>query len=190
MIFGLLLAAATASPSFDCSRARTGVEKLICASAELSELDREEARLYRLAMAGPAPRQARAAPRQRVFLKERDACADHRSGELLVECIRDAYLGDIAELRRLFPLGSGQDGLSSGPIRYSCDEGYPDAYVTRFRFPRAQAYVTIPAVNEGQPLLAAEDDPQRLVGRYSNGMVLEPGGARLRLNARICTPAH
>ena len=187
MIFELLLAAAIPLPSFDCRQARTQVEHVICASAILSELDQEEARLYRLAMAGPARQRRRALSRQREFLKERDSCAEHRSGEALVDCIRDSYLGEVAELRRLFPLGTDRNGLSAGPVRYQCDGGYPDAYVTRFRFPRAQAYIVIPAVNEGQPLLAGEDDPQRLFGRYINGMILEPGDARLRLNARICT---
>jgi uncharacterized protein YecT (DUF1311 family) len=70
----LLLLAAAAAPSFDCARARGAVEQAICASAALAELDREEARLYRLARAVPQARREALRDRQRAFLAERDSC--------------------------------------------------------------------------------------------------------------------
>ena len=41
--------AETASPSFDCGRARTAVEKLICSDPDLARADRELAEGYRIA---------------------------------------------------------------------------------------------------------------------------------------------
>ena len=188
MILWLLQLAVAATPSFDCRRARTDIERTICASSELAALDREEARLYRLALAGPRAQRPRVVARQREFLSDRESC--HESAAPLSDCLRDAYQGDIGELRRLFGLSRDAAGLSSGPVQFHCDGGYPDAFVTRFRTTPAQAYVTIPRLNEGQPLLAASARGGPLVGRYDTGQILEASGARLRLNARICTPAR
>lgn len=189
MIFALLQVAAGATgPSFDCGRARTEIEQAVCANAELAALDREEARLYRLALAGPPAQRRRAAARQREFLQARDECS--RMAPTVDDCIRTQYLGDIAELRRLYAPGRGADGLSLAPVRYRCDEGFSDAYVTRFRLTPAQAYVTLVRVNEGQPLVASPASEGRLVGRYDTGQILEPDGSLLRINARICTPAR
>ena len=76
MIFAAL-ALAIGAPSFDCGRASTIVEKMICADAELAALDRAIARLY----AG-VPRADRTGNRvgglwrkQADWLKERDHCA-------------------------------------------------------------------------------------------------------------------
>lgn len=188
MILWLLQLAAAATPSFDCRRARTDIEQAICASSELAALDREEARLYRLALAGPPAQRRRVVARQREFLSDRDSCRE--SGATLSDCLRDTYQGDIAELRRLYGLSGDAAGLSSGPVHFRCDGGYPDAFVTRFRTTPAQAYVTIPRLNEGQPLIAASVRGGSLVGRYDTGQILEASGTRLRLNARICTPAR
>ncbi|MGI9571434.1 MAG: lysozyme inhibitor LprI family protein [Desulfobulbia bacterium] len=43
-------ASAYASPSFDCAKASTKVEKIICDSADLSELDSELAEAYKIAL--------------------------------------------------------------------------------------------------------------------------------------------
>ena len=182
----LLLQVAATGPSFDCGRARTDIERTICASRELAALDREEARLYRIVLAGPPPQRREAVARQRQFLRDRDECPE--SAAPLDECLRDTYQGDIGELRRVFGLLGDSAGLSSGPVRYRCDGGYPDAFVTRFRTTPAQAYVTVPTLNEGQPLVAAGARDGSLAGRYATHYVLEAGGSRLRIGARICTP--
>ena len=186
MILWLLQLAAAATPSFDCRRARTDIEHAICASSELATLDREEA--SSTDWRWPPAQRRRVVARQREFLSDRDSCRE--SAPALSDCLRDTYQGDIGELRRLFGLSRDAAGLSSGPIQFHCDGGYPDAFVTRFRTTPAQAYVSIPRLNEGQPLLAASARGGPLVGRYDTGQILEAGGSRLRLNARICTPAR
>ena len=182
----LLLQAAATGPSFDCGRARTDIERTICASSELAALDREEARLYRIVLAGPPPQRRDAVERQRQFLKDRDDCRE--SAAPLDECLRDTYLWDIGELRRVFGLLGDEAGLSSGPVRYRCDGGYPDIFVTRFRTTPEQAQATVVTLNEGQPLLADASHEGRLIGRYATHYVLERDGSQLRSGARICSP--
>jgi hypothetical protein len=55
--------------------------------------------------------------------------------------------------------------------------------------PSLQAYLSIPAQNEGQPLLMSEDGEPRYVGRYATDMIYELRASRVRVGARICTPA-
>ncbi|MBV9881851.1 MAG: DUF1311 domain-containing protein [Sphingomonadaceae bacterium] len=187
-MIGLLLwlAAAAAQPSFDCARARGAIEPAICASEELAALDREEARLYRLALAGAPTRQQSLVARQRRFLDERDECGG--SYEPLGECVRNAYLGDIADLRRLSAAGRDRDGPSSGPLHFRCDGDYPDIYVTLFALSPRQAYVSVPSVNEGQPMVAGNAGAL-YVGRYATGWTYDPAARRVRIDARICLEA-
>ncbi len=183
----LQLAAATAAPSFDCAKARSEVEHAICASAAVAELDREEARLYRIARGVPNARRGELVARQREFLEERDGCTE--SAAPLDECLRNAYLGDIAVLRRVSGLADDNEGLSFGPNRFACDSGYPDVYVTVFLTEPEQGWIDIPSLNEGQPLVADPAKPQVLVGRYATDMVYDIDRATVRIGQRICTSA-
>jgi uncharacterized protein YecT (DUF1311 family) len=81
----LALPATAGGASFDCTKAATSVEKLICGSAELSALDSRMAKRY-----GDAVRRSVNAPalrrQQRDWLRDvRDRCKDEA-------CISDAYL--------------------------------------------------------------------------------------------------
>ena len=186
----LQLAAAAAAPSFDCAKARSPVEHAICASAGLAELDREEARLYRLARAAPQARLEQLRARQRAFLAERDSCAADGAGPL-DECLRNAYLGDIAELRRTAGLADEVQGLSFGPNRFTCDEGYPDAYVVVFLTEPEQGWLSIPALEEAQPLVDTDPgETQVLTGRYATDMIYDIDKATVHIGRRICTLAE
>src|SRR4051812_43754298 len=107
----LSLAAAAMQPSFDCTRARTQIEHALCANEELGALDREEARLYRVALAAVPARRQQVLAGQREFLQDRDGyCMD---SPIMNECLRDAYLEGIANLRRQSAAGQDRGGLSS-----------------------------------------------------------------------------
>ena len=70
---------ALAPPSFDCARAGSAAEKLVCGDAELAALDRQLAARYAQATdADPAV--------QRGWVKERDACwkAEFRNARVQV----------------------------------------------------------------------------------------------------------
>jgi uncharacterized protein len=79
--------------SFDCGKATSRVERLICADRELSELDDVLATAYKAQLAeSPAPEDLRR--EQRHWLKKRDVCPDS-------DCVRRTYqrrLDDLAAL--------------------------------------------------------------------------------------------
>jgi uncharacterized protein len=96
----LLWAASAQAASFDCAKAATAVEKMICADAELSKLDKEMASAHRRARertADPAGFRAE----QRNWLKFRNSCKD-------AVCVKQAYQKRLGALR--------EGSLSDPPI--------------------------------------------------------------------------
>ena len=74
-----------ASPSFDCAKAATAVEKAICASGDLSALDQQIAEEYKTALSAGQTTVAE----QRMWLARRDkACLPDNA----VDCIRQVLL--------------------------------------------------------------------------------------------------
>lgn len=84
------------SAGFDCAKARSGVEKSICADAALSGLDEILARYYQGAALALRENAACLAPDQREWLRKRDSCAD-------AACLNTAYLERLGELSALQP---------------------------------------------------------------------------------------
>ena len=94
---GLFCAVASALPtqaaSFDCRRAATRIERLICSDKQLSRFDGTLAALYRAGL-----ERTHNSPRlivsQRAWLAARDACASQVSAR---SCVVDAYQqrGDV-----------------------------------------------------------------------------------------------
>jgi uncharacterized protein YecT (DUF1311 family) len=80
-------ASASTSPSFDCRKATTAVEKLICSNPDLSKLDVSLAETYKEAVS--KDRSIR--DDQRNWHIERNNCAD-------VDCLKTAYEDRISEL--------------------------------------------------------------------------------------------
>lgn len=80
-------------PSFDCSQARSRGEIAVCSDTGLSALDLNMAKQYRRALgsASPQERQLLEQTRNR-FLGYRDRCRER-------QCIADAYLGRMREIR-------------------------------------------------------------------------------------------
>lgn len=95
-------AAAQDGPSFDCSRAESSAEELVCDDAALAAMDRRLAEVYGAALAAAEGLDAGAAEAastlkamQRGWIKGRDECwkaADLRA------CVETAYLTREAEL--------------------------------------------------------------------------------------------
>ena len=78
-----------AGPSFDCARASTQVEHMICTDAELRALDLGVARFYASGMRNSRP--GRAVREQREWLAMRDQC-DARA------CLRQAMMERLSSL--------------------------------------------------------------------------------------------
>jgi uncharacterized protein YecT (DUF1311 family) len=85
--------------SFDCARARSAIERAICADAALARLDRQVAEIYRYGMQNlysPAERE-KLRRSQRDFLATRDRTC---SGDLPKNCLTKLYSVRLAALTR------------------------------------------------------------------------------------------
>lgn len=122
-LFLYCLPALAASPSLACDQPDGGVPKLVCQDPRLAELDREVARLSRLARAddhatGSGPAALDVA--ERGWIEGRDAC--RQAGDMRA-CVVASYAARIGELRRSDAGARSQDdrGISLGPFAVRCD---------------------------------------------------------------------
>ena len=156
-LFVLATLPASANPSFDCARADSGAERMVCAEPALADLDRELATTFRAALSGPDMTGRRAQvlrATQRGWIKGRDDCWKAEDEAI---CIRDGYALRIAELRADYE-GARQDGITIGPLVYSC-EGLAPRVAATF-------------VNTGVPLVVlswGEDDAVLPLTRAASG---------------------
>ncbi len=81
------------SSSFDCAKATTKIEKVICANPKLSELDEKLSALYKKALElSPVPEDSK--EQQRAWVKGwRDTCKD-------AACLERAYVSRISDLEK------------------------------------------------------------------------------------------
>ncbi len=89
LLLALLIASSVQAASFDCTKATTKIERMICGDAELSKLDEELNAAYKSAAQDNS--QGTARREQKEWLKRRNSCED-------VTCLRDAYQARIAQL--------------------------------------------------------------------------------------------
>ncbi|CAG9168164.1 hypothetical protein LMG23994_01326 [Cupriavidus pinatubonensis] len=100
-------------PSFDCNKARTRVEQLICADEGLSAADRLLAMRYKAAIATAPDKMAFKRYQDTWRETQRDPCRD-------VACVREAYaqrneeLADLAVGQRDAPNSEKRPGMTSG----------------------------------------------------------------------------
>ena len=109
-----------ASPSFDCARAESRAEELVCEDPELAGLDRDLDAVWERALEGwPEEEVALQKATQRGWIKGRDECW---KAEDLRACVAYAYRTRIVELQ----IQSGQLEAST-PVAYRCagEEGKP-----------------------------------------------------------------
>ncbi len=85
-----LSASPVSAASFDCAKAKTQVENIICANSTLSGLDDAVNAAYKAAIA--ADDRESAIREQRAWLKERNGCTS-------AECIQRLYTGRLKELK-------------------------------------------------------------------------------------------
>ncbi|MFM4945202.1 MliC family protein [Aeromonas bivalvium] len=112
LLFAPLLATA-ATPSFDCAKAHSAAEQLVCQDAGLAALDNELAALYPKAIAEFSPEQQKSErAMQRGWLKGRNDC--WKAGDLR-QCVEESYQLRITELQ----IKGGQLRVPS-PVDYQC----------------------------------------------------------------------
>lgn len=90
------LNAFAASPSFDCRKAETQIEILICSVDELASLDKQVASLYknRIRETSKGTRESERVA-QRVWLDKRNGCIDEQN---IQQCVNILYTERISEL--------------------------------------------------------------------------------------------
>src|SRR5215510_10596705 len=88
----LLIPLAAHGASFDCSRATSSVEKLVCNDAELSQLDDKLALRYKEASADSSKNQSELRADQKRWLAHRNSCGDRA-------CAKTAYVTRLSELQ-------------------------------------------------------------------------------------------
>jgi uncharacterized protein YecT (DUF1311 family) len=141
--------AQAAGPSFDCARVTSRVNRLICASPELSALDRQLAEHYRVLL-GQSGSEAAALQREEVqWLHEvRDPCPD-------AACIAQAYaVWDavlVARSQRLAGAAAGQVSAAS--------TGVPSHPPAKAPAPMPLRAAPPPARLPSSPAVAAETQP-------------------------------
>lgn len=131
-LFLVTSAAAAAGPSFDCAKAESSAEELVCADPALAETDLRLADVYARALevvrgldAGGEEAEATLKATQRGWIKGRDECW---KAEDLRACVEQAYLMREAELVASWMLREPY-----AEAAWSCDgSGNPDVYVMYF----------------------------------------------------------
>lgn len=157
----LLVGAAAAAPSFDCSKARLWSEKSVCDSEALSALDREAAQLFASArnrLSGEARDQLITG--QKAWLRAREGCqpAADPAG-----CLRGVYEKKIREL------GSGTETSAQAPAAPS---GQLIANVCWMGNECMKEYL-ISSVRNGEVVKARVRDISTVEGRVTNDEVSE-----------------
>jgi uncharacterized protein len=134
-LFGSSLAPAA---SFDCAKAATSVEKAICASPEVSDLDEYLGRYFHAARAEVGSAGACLVRNQRDWLRgTRNKCAD-------AACLKPVYLARLAELDALQP---GASALKNVEL--------PRVKTLVWIVPAAEDAVAAPPPTKPEPLVLA-----------------------------------
>lgn len=84
LVLSLMPLVSAHATSFDCTKAATTVEKIICTDAEISKLDEELNATYKAALKN-AKQAAPVRQSQKQWIKERNACAD-------AACVKQKYV--------------------------------------------------------------------------------------------------
>jgi uncharacterized protein len=106
----LALMPSARAATFDCDKASTFAEKVVCSDSRLSAMDHELGRLYKAALAG-ASNSAALKTDQKAWLSSRDRCQDS-------DCIKKAYADRISALK-----GSSADTAGSVTGTYKMKNG-------------------------------------------------------------------
>ena len=106
------------APSFDCEKAEKNAEKLICGDNGLSALDKEVARLYRLASdaLNATPGFETLLDAQRKWLAERNTCFDQ-------ECLAEMHVRRVHQIRQSYSAARKMENASrsAGPYVLRCE---------------------------------------------------------------------
>lgn len=132
----LMLASPAQAASFDCAKAQTKVEHLICDNPEISTLDDEMAASYKAALQNQAQAEV-TKQTQKMWMKERNGCAEEN-------CVKRVYEERLSSLRSVvsLPVTSSAEANHGDYVRDLAAKTYLPAHIDR---------------QEGEPYQAARD---------------------------------
>ncbi len=117
MVVGLMAINVHAA-SFDCSKSETNVEKMICASPDISDLDDQVGSLYKWAQEHSSDIKSLKSA-QRTWLKgKRNLCMDN-------DCLSQAYKDRIDELSRIIAPPAPDHAGTNQKLKWHIIEGGP-----------------------------------------------------------------
>lgn len=123
-LFGFLVVAPAHAASFDCSKAETQIEKLICGNNELSVLDDKMGKAFQRDIEVESSNLSMFSIKdaQHQWLKLRNSCPD-------AECIKEAYLERLAQLQKIFDAEGVRNSKSINSDNAVCQTvaGYANA---------------------------------------------------------------
>lgn len=102
------------TPSFDCAKAGSESEKLVCGDAELAALDQRLADLYEKELNRPETVKPAMAATQRGWVKGRDDCWKEDDKR---RCVQESYWTRLAELQINSP-----ETMKPTPTELRCDD--------------------------------------------------------------------
>lgn len=162
MLLGTLalmpLLACAATPSFDCTKAHSAAEQLVCQDAGLAALDNELAALYPKALSQlSAEQQKTEKAMQRGWIKGRNGCWKESDSR---QCVEESYQLRITELQ----IKGGQLRVPS-PVDYQCDGGIR---LSTYFYNEAKRPAAVINLSEGaqQSQLLAFEAPSASGARY------------------------
>lgn len=101
------------TPSFDCAKAESEAEQLVCSDYGLAGLDKRLAEVYAAELAKPGAAKDLAVS-QRGWVKGRDECWKADDKKL---CVEEEYRTRIAELQINSP-----DAMAASAVEFKCDD--------------------------------------------------------------------
>ena len=101
------------TPSFDCAKAESEAERLVCSDYGLAGLDNRLAEVYAAELAKPGAAKDLAA-RQRGWVKGRDECWKADDKKL---CVEEEYRTRIAELQINSP-----EAMAASAVEFKCND--------------------------------------------------------------------
>ena len=150
--------------SFDCAKAQTRVEKLICSDAGLRELDEHLGRYYAAGRAAVEGASACLQSDQAQWLKTvRNQCAD-------ASCLKAAYLDRLGELDPLQPGATAVKNIT-----------LPDVPSLVWIIAPASDTVAAPSNPKAKPLEATGTIVNEVSGGGDGFMLVTPSGQKLPL---------
>lgn len=188
------LLAQSAAPGFDCRKAATAVEKLICANKGLSQLDRETTQLFTTARDNAGDARIGVVESQRRWIDARNDCATSTDKD---RCLAETYVGRIAALRRQFAAARQvKDSVSLGPFVAQCDRGDPlsvafvntdPSYV--FIGTKRETFVLKEAISGSGARYEAQfpKGQARLWSKGDDAMIALPGGREMNCTLKLTT---